>query len=169
MGVALPRDAPLRTRTVDLRQVVREALAFAGRAAQAEEGPTSTPVVLVPGPPVTAVVDPDRIGEAVANVIDNAVHACRDGGTVEVSVLGYGETATIAVRDDGTGITPEDLGRVFDPFFTTKAVGEGTGLGLAITRRIVEDHGGGVEVSSDTSGTRVCLRLPVRTLERDVQ
>jgi signal transduction histidine kinase len=65
------------------------------------------------------------------------------------------------VRDTGAGIAPELLGKVFDPFFTTKPVGEGTGLGLTISHRIVEEHGGAIDVeSAPGAGTAFTITLP---------
>jgi signal transduction histidine kinase len=66
----------------------------------------------------------------------------------------------LAVSDDGSGIEPGSLERIFDPFFTTRS--EGTGLGLATVHRIVEGHGGTIQVESSVGqGTRFSLRLPV--------
>ena len=66
----------------------------------------------------------------------------------------------ITVTDDGAGIPVEHLARVTDPFFTTKPVGEGSGLGLAIARRVLEEHGGRLEIASKPGeGTVVSLLL----------
>ena len=67
--------------------------------------------------------------------------------------------AEIAVTDTGVGIRKEDMSRLFEPFYTTKS--SGTGLGLAIAYRIMQDHGGTIQVSSvPRSGTTVVLRFP---------
>jgi signal transduction histidine kinase len=67
----------------------------------------------------------------------------------------------LSFRDDGCGIAPEHLDRIFDPFFTTKPVGIGTGLGLAIAFRIVAEHGGRIDVSSQPgAGTEFRIWLP---------
>jgi len=66
----------------------------------------------------------------------------------------------ISISDDGPGIDPENLGRIFDPFFTTKE--SGTGLGLAITHGIIEQHGGSIDVKSQTDkGTCFTICLPL--------
>jgi len=72
------------------------------------------------------------------------------------------------VSDNGSGITPEHLGKVFDPFFTTKDVGKGTGLGLAICQSIVEQHRGTIEVASEGvgKGTTVTVSLPLAGEEK---
>jgi signal transduction histidine kinase len=72
------------------------------------------------------------------------------------------------VCDEGDGIPPEQREAIFDPFFTTKPVGEGTGLGLSVAHRIVEEHGGWIEVESEPGrGSRFGLWLPrERSAER---
>ena len=68
----------------------------------------------------------------------------------------------VAVSDSGTGIGPDDISKIFEPFFTTKDSGQGTGLGLAIASKILQDHGGMIEVESEPGeGTTFTLKLPV--------
>ncbi len=107
--------------------------------------------------------DPDRLQQVFLNLFVNAADAMPQGGTLEVAISPLGEDQLeIRVRDTGTGISPESLGRIFDPFFTTKPRGEGTGLGLLMSRRIVIEHGGTIEASSEPgAGTQFRLRLPV--------
>ena len=70
----------------------------------------------------------------------------------------------IVVEDTGAGIPPEARRRIFEPFFTTKA--RGTGLGLAVARRVIEEHGGTIEVTSQPGqGTTFTIRLPLSTAE----
>jgi signal transduction histidine kinase len=81
-----------------------------------------------------------------------------------VSVRREEAEAVVDIVDEGAGIPPENLPRVFEPFFTTKH--RGTGLGLPITRRVVEAHGGHVELQSQPGrGTTVTLRLPLSPQE----
>jgi signal transduction histidine kinase len=69
----------------------------------------------------------------------------------------------VEIQDDGPGIQPELQARLFEPFFTTKPAGRGTGLGLSISRRIVNEHGGRIELESQPGqGTCVRVVLPVR-------
>lgn len=68
----------------------------------------------------------------------------------------------VMIRDNGPGMNPAEIGRIFEPFYTTKAPGKGTGLGLATSHRIVEQHGGDIEVASEPGiGTAFVVRLPV--------
>jgi signal transduction histidine kinase len=68
----------------------------------------------------------------------------------------------LEVQDQGSGIPEHLRERVFEPFFTTKLPGEGTGLGLSLVYKIVEDHGGTVEIDSvPGTGTRAVIRLPL--------
>lgn len=103
--------------------------------------------------------------QALVNLLTNAAHALpeqrRDHRITVRSRVGEHDDIELEVQDTGTGITPELLSRMFDPFFTTKPAGKGSGLGLAITRRIVEQVGGRIEVSTEVgAGTCVRLRLP---------
>jgi two-component system, NtrC family, sensor histidine kinase HydH len=91
----------------------------------------------------------------------NAVEAMPDGGELRVSAAVRGQTLEVAVSDTGDGIGATDLSHVFEPFFSTKP--EGTGLGLALVHRIVQDHGGEIDVrSSPGLGTMFTLTLPAR-------
>ncbi len=93
-----------------------------------------------------------RLAQAFLNLLLNAAQSIEEGrpeaNTIRVSTRDAGDEVRVAVRDTGPGIPAENLDRLFDPFFTTKAPGEGTGLGLAICHRIVEEHGGHIEVQS---------------------
>lgn len=113
--------------------------------------------------------DPERLGQAVDNVLTNAVKYAHEGGTVTVSLGTEGPDAVLGVADEGIGIGAEDLERLFTPYFRARtATGAGVagyGLGLMITRRIVRAHGGEMAISSEVGvGTRVEMRIPlVRT------
>ena len=96
--------------------------------------------------------------------MSNAAQATRDGDgtiTVRTGMRGAAHVA-VEVADNGHGIPAEVLPKIFDPFFTTKAVGKGTGLGLSICYKIVENHGGKLEVDSKPGlGTRFIVVLPL--------
>lgn len=107
---------------------------------------------------------PSQINQVILNLLSNAAQATRDGdGTITVrTAMRDAAHVTVEVVDNGTGIPAEVLPKIFDPFFTTKGVGKGTGLGLAISYKIVENHGGKLEVQSKPGmGTRFILVLPL--------
>jgi len=106
--------------------------------------------------------DGQKLRQAFMNIILNAIQATPAGGRVLVSTLFDRESGCIELRfsDSGPGITGETIGQIFEPFFTTK--GSGTGLGLPITRKIIEGHGGVIEVESDPGkGATFKVSLPV--------
>jgi two-component system NtrC family sensor kinase len=104
--------------------------------------------------------NPGRLNQVFANILNNAVHACNGNGTVWVSTKMTNNWVVIEIEDDGCGISEEDLPHLFTPFFTTKPVGQGTGLGLSICYRIiVEEHLGGIEVSSSQERTKFTIKL----------
>ncbi len=108
-------------------------------------------------PPV--LVDPTLVARALANMIENALHAMPGGGDLTISAWPEPGFVVFEVRDTGVGMDKEALSRVFEPYFSTKATG--TGLGLPIARRNIELSGGAIEVESEKGvGTVVRVRLP---------
>lgn len=111
--------------------------------------------------------DAERLRRAVVNVLENACEALGEGagdspGCEQTVVLHTGESnhrIEIVIEDNGTGIPADVLPRIFEPLYSTK--GFGMGLGLPVARRIMELHGGGIEIETEEGrGTRVCLWLP---------
>ena len=103
--------------------------------------------------------DSDKIKQVFMNVMLNAVEAMPQGGTLTVSTFQQNEKVYIKVIDTGIGISEEDIEHLFEPFFTRKT--KGTGLGLANVKRIVEEHGGTVEIESVSGeGSTVSMLLP---------
>jgi signal transduction histidine kinase len=114
---------------------------------------------------VVMAVDPDRLSQAVINLLSNALKFTPSGGEVTVSVSRDRESARIAVTDTGTGIGAEHLPRIFERFYRvdssrTRATG-GSGIGLSIARAIVEAHGGTLSASSEPGrGSEFLMFLP---------
>jgi len=111
-------------------------------------------------PPVNA--DRLRIGQALANLIGNALKYTEPGGSVEVSVQSTADAVLYRVTDTGVGIAPAALAHVFDPFWQAGKKARGSlGLGLTIVRGIVEAHGGRIWAESQPgAGSSFCFTIP---------
>ena len=104
--------------------------------------------------------DSSQMQQVLVNLLLNSLQAVDGAGRVVVRAEVREEFVVVSVRDTGRGIAPEHLASIFRPFFTTK--GRGTGLGLSLARRIVENHGGRIEVESKVGeGTEIRVWLPL--------
>ena len=117
------------------------------------------------GVPLPLWADAFRLRQLVDNLIGNAIKYTPPGGAVEVSGRFDGEDIVLSVSDTGIGIPADDLDRVFEPYFRSSTAIDsaipGTGLGLGIVRRIVDAHGGRIQISSEPgTGTEVTVRIP---------
>jgi two-component system NtrC family sensor kinase len=108
------------------------------------------------------VCSPSQINQVFLNLVTNAAQAMGERqGTITLTTRTDGEGVAVEVADNGGGIAPEVLPKIFDPFFSTKEIGKGTGLGLSISYKIVQQHGGRIDVESKLgSGTRFTVWLP---------
>jgi signal transduction histidine kinase len=103
-----------------------------------------------------------ELNQVWTNLLDNAIDAMPEGGTLRVEAVRDGSAIVVRVIDSGSGISAQLQPRIFEAFFTTKPVGEGTGLGLDIVQRIVaQQHGGRVDVESRPGRTVFAVRLPI--------
>ena len=105
--------------------------------------------------------DPDKLKQVFMNIIANGIEAMESGGEIKIVAQSWPEGVEIRIRDQGTGISEEDLLHIFEPFYTTRA--RGSGLGLSISFKIVEAHNG--EIWADSipgEGTTFVIRLPAR-------
>jgi two-component system sensor histidine kinase BaeS len=111
--------------------------------------------------------DPDRIGEVLGNLLDNALRHTPSGGRVELGAARRGDAVELAVADSGEGIPPELLERVFERFYRVDRArarsSGGSGLGLAIARAVVEAHGGRMHAESEGPGrgARLVFTIPL--------
>ena len=110
-------------------------------------------VVNLPSHDLKALGDRYRIGQALTNLVDNAIKYTPDGGRITIEVLDRENSVEFGVSDSGVGIPPTELARIFERFYTidkgrSREMG-GTGLGLSIVKRVVEAHGGEVTVESE--------------------
>ncbi|ABR49394.1 integral membrane sensor signal transduction histidine kinase [Alkaliphilus metalliredigens QYMF] len=109
--------------------------------------------------------DSDKLKQALINIILNGIQAMEQGGRLEISLKKTEkEESVITFKDEGRGIEKRIVDQIFNPFFTTKE--KGTGLGLSITHRIIEEHQGSIEVTSEINrGTEIGIRLPLLNQE----
>ncbi len=120
--------------------------------------------------PLMVNCDADQLEQVFVNVIMNAFDAMnRGGGTLRVTANSEkssgGSRVMLAFEDTGVGIAPENESRLFAPFFTTKEPGKGTGMGLAVSQSIVREHGGEITFSSNASGSRFVVAIPMASSE----
>lgn len=156
------RQFSLRPRDCDAASVVREAAE--GFAPAAADLGLALGVATDP-PSFPALVDPERLGQIVANLVENALRFARS--SVEVTVAAAGGSLELAVVDDGPGIPPEEAPRVFERLYTVReSPGRslGTGLGLAIVRELAQAMGGTtrLEAPAGRCGSRFVVAIPAR-------
>jgi len=103
-----------------------------------------------------------ELNQVWTNLLDNAIDALGDAGTITITTRNEGDRAVVDIADDGPGVDPTVSSRIFDSFVTTKDVGAGTGLGLATARRIVVDrHDGSLDFDSHPGETVFHVNLPL--------
>ena len=151
------RPAPLAVQPINLADTLDEVLLLL------EHRPLPDNVKIVRGYsgslPVDA--DPQQIRQVFWNLCLNAVEAMTDGGELRVGADGRVGHLEVSISDSGPGIRAADLPHIFEPFFSTKP--EGSGIGLALVHRIVQEHGGDIDVRSfGGQGTTVTITLPSR-------
>ncbi len=140
----------------DVESVLDDVLLFTTRfATQADVQIDRTSDGLIP----TVLADPDQLKQVFLNLVTNAVQAMEDvGGHITVSTRSEGDFVQVDVADTGPGIAAADLPKIYDPFYSRRP--DGTGLGLTIVHRIVDEHGGHIEVESGEAGTVFRVSLP---------
>ncbi|MBF0506126.1 MAG: PAS domain S-box protein [Nitrospirae bacterium] len=162
------KSTPVRKAGVDLAEIIDSIVNLLEPAAH-ERGNSLTKDI---NQPLKLFADSDRLKEVLLNLLTNANEATDSGSIViraylqtrpfEPNLLGHAveiREVVVEIEDNGCGIKNENLTRVFDPFFTTRP--SGTGLGLSITKRIIEEHGGRIEVESIWGeGARFKIYMP---------
>ncbi|WP_415718356.1 sensor histidine kinase [Maridesulfovibrio sp.] len=144
---------------VDLNQLVRETVSFL-------DNEILYRTILVNynlSPELPSIsTDFNQVQQVVLNLMENAIDAVGNEGTISLSTRRDGDFVELEVSDTGPGIPQELLSRVFDPFFTTKAAGEGTGLGLSIIYTILKKVGGDIKARNlPEGGAQFTVRLPL--------
>jgi len=163
LSLAEAGELKLVRQSGDIGEIIRQAVA----AVEAKERASGVSLAVeLPEklPPVN--IDPRRIGEVLRNLLENAVAHTGKGDTVTVAARQLDRLVEIGVTDTGEGIPAKDLPNIFERFYRvdksrTRATG-GSGLGLTIARRLVEAHGGKIEVQSEPGeGSRFSFTVPV--------
>ncbi|UCB46724.1 MAG: GAF domain-containing protein [Spirochaetota bacterium] len=112
-------------------------------------------------------IDPKGVYRCILNLVSNAIDACeKEGSTITLSTFASDpDFLSVEVEDQGTGIDEETLQSIFKPFFSKKG-SKGTGLGLSVTQKIIEEHGGKIEVDSELNkGSKFTLYLPLERVK----
>lgn len=156
----------IEPRHADLTDVVRHSV----QAAQPKAAAGGITLELVPQGTATGYFDPNRLGQAIDNLISNAIKYTPHGGTVTVRVSATGNELRCSITDTGVGMSGEELDQAFTRFFRAanahSSTIPGAGLGLAITRSIVENHRGHITLTSvPGQGTTAALALPAADAE----
>lgn len=164
------RPLRLQVERVALDEVIKESITTA--EGKIPRGLTRIDVAVDPAVP-ELLADGHQLRQLFTNLVANAFEALGGQGAIDIRAHlepgddGHGEPSppevVIEVRDDGPGISPDDLERVFSPFFTTKP--QGSGLGLAIVRKVVDAHDGRIDATSVPGRTTFKVTLPVVPLE----
>lgn len=119
--------------------------------------------------PIVAPVNAQEIKQVVLNLITNGLESLDPGGTVRIRLTSQRQQAVLEVSDNGCGMTDEIKAHLFEPFFTRRRDGQGTGLGMSISYRIINEHGGTIDVHSDGpgQGSRITVRLPLENANKE--
>jgi PAS domain S-box-containing protein len=154
----------LRKERIDLAGIVRSAVETSRPLI---DGARHQLLIAVPTEPLTLEGDPVRLTQVIANLLNNAAKYTDAGGQIRLTIRREGDDVSISIQDTGVGIAADMLPRVFDPFVqgarsTIHAQG-GLGIGLTLVKRLVELHGGTVEVRSEGGGkgSEFVVRLPL--------
>ena len=151
------RPAPLARARINICETIDEVLLLLEH--KANDGTVKLARELPPS--LEWDVDPQQFRQAIWNLCLNAVQAMPEGGELRVAVAVVDGALTVRVSDTGNGIGANDVHHVFEPFFSTKP--GGSGLGLALVHRVVQDHGGEIELESTPGvGSTFTFRIPVR-------
>ncbi len=149
----------LKKSPYDVRDIVKEAVSLHESSSKIHQ------ISFVAEGPMTCDCDPLRINQVMHNLMSNAIKYSPHGGTIKVAIRKEEGFARVTIQDQGIGIDAEDQHKIFEPFRRTKATKQtipGVGLGLSVAKKIVEAHGGKVELSSAPGkGSTFAIKLPL--------
>ncbi len=149
------RPKPTRIEQIDLSQLVQSSL----RQLEAQAAKESIRIAEEIESGVSIEGDREKLHQLILNIVLNAIQASQAGSLIEIGLCARAENVELKFRDNGQGMSRNDLERIFEPFYTTRA--SGSGLGLAIVKSIIDAHGGVIDIQSEVNaGTTVTVRLP---------
>lgn len=148
----------LQLRITEVEELVLNAALQVRRAAESKEINLS---IQPPSKPIAVCCDPKWTEEAIFNILDNAVKYTPQGGQVALTLESYETYCRINISDTGCGIPPEEIPKIFQRFYRGQSVQavEGVGLGLPLARKVVQEQGGWIKVSSDHKGSTFSIFL----------
>ncbi|MFH1624988.1 MAG: ATP-binding protein [Pseudomonadota bacterium] len=163
-------------KSIDINSLIRDVLKLTDHQISKERIKVATDLQSE----IPAIIgDDNQLQQVFINIIVNALHAMPQGGALTISTRldksrfsssNGNRFVAISISDTGLGIPAKHIQKIFDPFFTTKDIDKGTGLGLTVSHRIVEDHGGTIDVQSKVNeGTCLTVRLPIQREDADVK
>jgi signal transduction histidine kinase len=160
LALAEARELPLLFQEIDLVPLVAESVDLFQTIASEKD---VTIRIEIPDSPIFIQVDPDRIRQALGNLLGNALRYSPDGSEIHVATTLWDDFVFIQIQDSGIGISPEDLPRVFDRFYRGDTSRNrdlpGTGLGLPIAQALIHAHNGRITVESEGEGQGSCFTI----------
>ncbi|MFA6916346.1 MAG: ATP-binding protein [Parachlamydiales bacterium] len=152
------RPMDLHLESIDLNELLKEIIDY--MRADALMTAKHQLVIHSKDEKIFAPVDASQFKSALLNIVINGIQAMPDGGKIEITLRRDPKMAVVIVKDEGTGIAPENLENIFSPFFTTKE--QGNGFGLAEVYKIMQVHGGTIDVESEIGkGSTFALHFPL--------
>ncbi len=161
--LSFARGSEVARISTDLTHLVNEVVSMVSHLSKFQD----RTITILTEDPIYAQVNPSEIKQVVLNMVSNALEATDSGGNLEIELMCVNNQVDLIFRDDGCGMTAEVQEQLFDPFFTQRKGGGGTGLGLSISHKIIEEHNGSIEVSSDGPGTGSTFRLRIPKVAED--
>jgi two-component system sensor histidine kinase HydH len=155
--IEFARPLKLKKEKVQFMELVQHTIKLI--AADAQKNKISVEINAATKMPAVEV-DPDKIKQVLLNIFLNCLAALKEGGKLKIELLHGMDNLTVIISDNGAGIEKMDLPKIYDPYFTSKPAG--TGLGLAVVQKIMEAHGGKIDVESTAAqGTKAYLQFPL--------
>jgi signal transduction histidine kinase len=152
------RKRPLEIVETDINEAVRDIIPLIEAQARASK----VELIAEYGELPRTQGDPNQLKQVFINLINNSISAMPDGGKLGIVTSRNGDAIMVEIKDTGHGIPEELQARIFEPFFTTKK-DKGTGLGLPISFRIIQDHGGRIDLESkEGQGSTFTVYLPIK-------